>query len=258
MINATSDTGEIESTIRSLLHQKLPPEDRSGRSPLVALAELLAKTAPDDDAKTKYAWASAQLIKEVEQFSEDAVRRLVRFLYAARFSSGPILDEVKRLLRSGCRAKGDIRKRAELLRWSITRGERMLPNELNKEVEIKSRHPWLWIDAMAASDWEVAKKEIIAALRKQKTARDLLVRLPYYWKKHPLTNDDFGPWLAALPKPEGDKLRNWSERREMSNLKSSAVPEIANEEGSTAPGIDPEGIKFVRTAILEENCELHL
>jgi hypothetical protein len=208
-----SDSREVLSQLKSLVFEKIVTEDRSGRTPFIVLAQMLAQLPPDDEIKKKYAWASVRIINKVQQMSAKQLGMLLRFLHKSGIPSKDIVEKVRDFLKSQSPLTSETGKRAEIIRWLIDTGLKMLPQELELEEAVKAQFPWLWIEAMMQTDWNSASDAIVENLKQQQSATELLAFLPYLWSKNRIIAEDFSRWCEVLPAREVDKLKEWFTKR---------------------------------------------
>ena len=57
--------------------------------------------------------------------------------------------------------------------------------KLEKEIEVREKYPWQWIDTMGEVNRETAQKEIIKQLCQTKDFRPFYARIPFYVRKMP-------------------------------------------------------------------------
>ena len=195
-MNPAASPETLYNFIRQMIAGADETEDRSGRTPLQAVADYLSGLNFDDPALQNYFNIASRLVGEVAQLSEAETTGLVKFILTVRSSPPALPAAAQRVLRTRLQSVGAASKRADIL-WLLCRlGERSLPKDIAQEKFVRDARPWIWFDLAIRSKSSVAIAALPELAKNQGFFAAMLSRIPRIWK---LTDEEeFVAFTTAL------------------------------------------------------------
>ena len=182
---------QLREQIRELMKASSAIEDRSGRTPLDVMAEVVVAGKIE---AANVAQAVTELLTEAPSTDLDELIRLVNFISAAELMLNH--RRLNEIVETQLNRPSDVEKRGELLRLQWRLGRKFLPAELEREVAVKSACPWLWFDLMLAAEPNDAAAFALERCRQHGLEPGLEARLVELWRR--IDPDEFSRWFVSL------------------------------------------------------------
>lgn len=146
----TASPDALYAFIRKEIAGENASEDRSGRTPLQALADHLSGLPLDSTEQQAYFAVAARLLDDIPVLSDIEVTRLIKFILTVRVLPPTVMAPAQRVL-ARLRSAASASKRADVL-WLMQRlGARPLPKEIQQDAALRALRPWIWFDLALAS-----------------------------------------------------------------------------------------------------------
>jgi hypothetical protein len=192
--NPAASPDALYAFVRKHIAEEDGPEDRSGRTPLQALADQLSALGPEEPELDNYRNVAPRLIDEIPSFSDAEVSRLIKFILSVRELPTSLPSPAQRTLRR-LRGAGAASRRADVM-WLLHRlGRRFLPREIQREDAIKEKRPWLWFDLALASAPAVALSALPELAQHPQFLPAMLSRVVRVWRS---AEHEFPAFLSKL------------------------------------------------------------
>jgi hypothetical protein len=190
-------------------------EDREGRMPMsIFIAEIkeFAKYPENIQIAFIKLWM-IEIVQDIEKLNFDQLSEFTSFLYDVKIRSDALFEILEIKLKYFL-SQGDlntIKKRAQILRFVVYNTDLFTDYELEKEIYIKEKFPWYFIDCMMKRSIEKSVSLIVKLARSEDETTQLMVRLLLWEKELPRDcfNEIINNLLVGARGKKKEKLERW-------------------------------------------------
>ncbi|HUN54429.1 MAG TPA: hypothetical protein VMU29_04670 [Smithella sp.] len=215
-MNDDFDNSIYEKLVKMIKNEKYATSDRVGNTPLITFAQKMKNLGPNTSEKESFKWALGKVLQNINEFDHEQIFLIANLLYISQIMNEMKIDGFRNDLLSAWRSlkEDKVAERAELMRFiSKYTAYKFTKNALNKEILIKERLPWHWIDlAVDAKLWELAFNNVKAALaEKNANIMQLLARIrSWHTSREGELKTDIEKYISPyLDEDDFEKLQKW-------------------------------------------------
>ncbi|MCG7985143.1 MAG: hypothetical protein JAY90_20640 [Candidatus Thiodiazotropha lotti] len=178
-----TDTTNIADILRQAISETDSIEDSIGRTQLIQMADKISLLPKDDTLRKQAEEIVTDTVQNVNSLTVDTVRNLLFFIDRAMLNKSEIIKISENIVKHHQLKFNDPRSKGEVIRFLLENGIFLPARIIVNSQDIYESDRWTWIDLMALTNWHLAKNKILESVNDEGTVKNLISRLPYYWKK---------------------------------------------------------------------------